>query len=284
MSSKWTETLVESASRSSEQNQKMAGIDQLRTPFVKLTLGGSGSSESYNGSLLTSYSATSESRSSGTSQSLHDSANFSHDYADIPGGDVNPYSCVHHRQCRDGADTTDDGNMSMVDDVGFAKLPEMARVPWSEQEVLNVLREGRTKHLCGHITVEMMQRLSFLLQRPLVRIAREIQRLSLTLNKCTKHEVHTAMKIVLCRKLSESSTQACHKALAVYAMSTHTHKQSKSERAALHFSIGKFHRWMVDMCLARYVHEFAAVFLTACVENLLEEIVLMSLGNEQLGK
>ena len=264
----------------------MAGVDQLHAPFMKLTLGGCGSSQSYNSSMLTSYSATSESRSSGTSQSQHDSANFSHDYADIPGGDTSSCACVHNHRGY-GKDATDDGNMSMVDENVFAsscaKLPELERVPWGEQEVLNVLREGRTKHLCGHITVEMMQRLSFLLHRPLVRIAREIQRLSASLNKCTKHEVQTAMKITLCHALCDSCTQACHKALAVYAMSAHTHKQSKSERAALHFSVGKFHRWMVDVCIAAYVHEFAAIFLTACIENLLEEIVLTSLGNEQLG-
>lgn len=58
-------------------------------------------------------------------------------------------------------------------------------------------------------------------------------------------------------------------------MSGETTKQSKSQRAGLRgLSVGKFQRWMCDAQLALCVHDQSAVYLTAIVENLLEEIVL----------
>lgn len=52
--------------------------------------------------------------------------------------------------------------------------------------------------------METIPRLSYLLQRALVRIAREAQRLSRPLHMCSKHEVASALKIVLCPALADS--------------------------------------------------------------------------------
>lgn len=165
------------------------------------------------------------------------------------------------------------------------KLPDTSRnLPWNENDVLLVLKEGRPKHMSGHITVEMMQRISYLLQRPLIRISKEIKRLSLRINMCTKYEVEAAFKTVLPRSVSHSCQQACSKALTLYTMSGDSLKQSKTARCGLRFSVGKFQRWMVLANVGMRIHEFSAVYLAACVENLLEEIVLRALVNENLGK
>ena len=166
------------------------------------------------------------------------------------------------------------------------KLPELtSSLPWNENEVLLTLKSGRPKHMSGHITVEMMQRVSFLLQRPLIRIAKEAQTLSSgRLNICTKHEIEAAFKAVLSRDLARSCQRACAKAVTLYSMSGDTLKQSKASRCGLHLSVGKFHRWMLAAQVSTRVHEFGAIYLTACVENLLEEIVLRALAHEQLGE
>lgn len=52
--------------------------------------------------------------------------------------------------------------------------------------------------------METIPRLSYLLQRALVRIAREAQRLSRPFHMCSKHEVASALKIVLCPALADS--------------------------------------------------------------------------------
>ena len=166
----------------------------------------------------------------------------------------------------------------------YPKMSDLERVPWGDQEVLNVLREGRTKQFSGHITVEMMQRLSYYLQRPLARIAREAQRLSTTFCRCGRDEIQTAMKIVLSRSLADSSLQACHKAAALFSMSGDTYKMSKSSRCGLRFSVGKFQRFMIDSYVAVRIQEYAAIYMTACMENLLEEIVLQVLAKQQIGK
>ena len=168
--------------------------------------------------------------------------------------------------------------------VVYPMLPELDRCPWNEQDVLHVLREGRPKHLSSHITVEMLQHACHLLRRPLTRVATEIRRLCVTLRRCGKTEVQNACGIILSRSLADSCQQACAKAVALYSMSAESLKKSKSSRCGLKFSVGKFHRWMVDMKLATYVHEYAAIFLAAAMENLLEEMVLRALADQKLGK
>ncbi|RZF40742.1 hypothetical protein LSTR_LSTR013412 [Laodelphax striatellus] len=66
----------------------------------------------------------------------------------------------------------------------------------------------------------------------------------------------------------------------MFAMSGDQLKQSKSSRAGLQLSVGRFHRWMVDVRLGKFVHEYAAVYLAAGLENLLEEIILQCLPSK----
>lgn len=36
-------------------------------------------------------------------------------------------------------------------------------------------------------------------------------------------------------------------------------RQSKAQRAALQLSVGRFHRWMVDVRLGKFIHEYVAL-------------------------
>lgn len=75
------------------------------------------------------------------------------------------------------------------------KLIEIDRVPWNEKDVVTVLQRGRTKDAVNFIAIDVVPRVTFLLQRPLVRIAREAQRLSSRYAKCTKHDMQFATKV-----------------------------------------------------------------------------------------
>ncbi|GBM33879.1 Ankyrin repeat and BTB/POZ domain-containing protein 2, partial [Araneus ventricosus] len=154
------------------------------------------------------------------------------------------------------------------------RLVELQRVPWSNHDILKVMQTGRLREHLGQISMETVPRLSYLLQRPLVRIARETQRLSKTLGMCTKQEVSGSLKIVLSPALADSCIKACHRSAAISAVSGDQMKLSKSARAGLQLSVGCFHRWMCDVRIGSFVHQYAAIYLTAAIENLLEEIVL----------
>nr|CAD7258854.1 unnamed protein product [Timema shepardi] len=161
------------------------------------------------------------------------------------------------------------------------RLVELQHLPWSNHDVLKVIQNGRIKEHMERVSMETIPRLSYLLQRALVRIGRESQRLSRPLRMCSKQEVCSALKITLCPALADSCTKACLRAAAMFAVSGDMQlKQSKSCRAGLQLSVGKFQRWMADVRLGKFIHEYAAVYLAAGVENLLEEIILQCLSNE----
>ncbi|XP_008547704.2 ankyrin repeat and BTB/POZ domain-containing protein 3 [Microplitis demolitor] len=160
------------------------------------------------------------------------------------------------------------------------RLVELQHLPWTHHDVLRVLQNGRTREHMDQVSMETIPRLSYLLQRALVRVGREIQRLSRTLGLCSKHEVYSALKIVFCPALADSCTKACLRAAAMCAVSGDQLKQSKSSRSGLQLPVGRFLRWMSDVKLGRMIHEYAAIYLTAGMENLLEEILLQCLPTD----
>lgn len=161
------------------------------------------------------------------------------------------------------------------------RLVELQHPPWSQHCVKRVIRGGRCREQSERISAEVIPRLGYLLQRALVRIAREVQRLSCGLGLCSKHEVAGAFKIVLCPAIADSCLKACLRAAAMFAVPGDSAlRQSKSSRAGLQLPVGRFHRWMADARLGRFVHEYAAVYLTAGLENLLEEIILQCLPTD----
>ncbi|XP_036326380.1 ankyrin repeat and BTB/POZ domain-containing protein 2-like isoform X1 [Rhagoletis pomonella] len=157
------------------------------------------------------------------------------------------------------------------------RLVELQNPPWSQHCIMRVVRNGRCKEQAERVSVETIPRLGYLLQRALVRIAREVQRLSASLGLCSKQEVAAAYKIVLCPALADSCIKACLRAAAMFAVTGDSAlKQSKSARAGLQLPVGRFHRWMADARLGKFIHEYGAVYLCAGMENLLEELLLQS--------
>ncbi|XP_012054233.1 PREDICTED: ankyrin repeat and BTB/POZ domain-containing protein BTBD11 [Atta cephalotes] len=160
------------------------------------------------------------------------------------------------------------------------RLVELQQLPWTHHDVLRVLQNGRTREHMEQVSMETIPRLSYLLQRALVRIGRETQRLAKPIGLCSKHEVYSAFKIVLCPALADSCTKACLRAAAMFAVSGDQLKQSKASRSGLQLPVGRFLRWMSDVRLGRMIHEYAAIYLTAGIENLLEEILLQCVPTE----
>lgn len=161
------------------------------------------------------------------------------------------------------------------------RLVELQHPPWSQYCLMRVIRTGRCKEFSDRISAEAVPRIGYLLTRALVRISREIQRLSSILGLCSKHEVAGAFKIVLCPALADSCIKSCLRAAAMFALSGDgAFKQTKSSRAGLQLPVGRFHRWMIDARLGKLVHEYAAVYLCAGFENLLEEILLQCVPSD----
>ncbi|CAG0910248.1 unnamed protein product, partial [Cyprideis torosa] len=156
------------------------------------------------------------------------------------------------------------------------RLVELQQLPWSNHDVLCVIKHGRCRDSWSRICMETIPRLSYLLQRSLVRLSREIQRLSRPVGMTSRQEVCGALKILLSPALADSCLKGCSRAAAMFSMSDQP-TEGKSSRACLQLSVGRVQRWMVDVRLGRFVHEFAPVYLTAALETLLEEFVLQSL-------
>ncbi|XP_023242191.1 uncharacterized protein LOC111640410, partial [Centruroides sculpturatus] len=161
-----------------------------------------------------------------------------------------------------------------------SRLVELQHLPWSNHDVLRVIQTGRLAEHLSRISMETVPRLAYLLQRPLVRISREAQRFSRTLGMCSKQEVSGALKVILSPAMSDSCIKACLRSGAIYAVSGDQLKLSKSARAGLQLSVGRFHRWMCDVRIGTFIHEYAAIYLTAALENLMEEVLLQCLPND----
>jgi len=77
----------------------------------------------------------------------------------------------------------------------LAYLDPMA-TPWNEKELVRVLQNSpATKQHVNQIAVNVVPYLSHFLQKPLIRLARQMQRLSMPYKRCTKHEVFAAARV-----------------------------------------------------------------------------------------
>eukprot|EP00073_Rattus_norvegicus_P037305 XP_008763513.2 PREDICTED: ankyrin repeat and BTB/POZ domain-containing protein BTBD11 isoform X1 [Rattus norvegicus] len=153
-------------------------------------------------------------------------------------------------------------------------LPDLDEVPWTLQELELLLLRSRDPRAGpaapGSLPKDALAKLSMLVSRALVRIAKEAQRLSLRFAKCTKYEVQSAMEIVLSWGLAARCTAAALAALSLYNMSSAGGDRlgrGKSARCGLTFSVGRVYRWMVDSRVALRIHEHAAIYLTACMAH-----------------
>lgn len=102
-------------------------------------------------------------------------------------------------------------DVALPDSKYIQYLPNYPETSTNRTLISQVMQTGRLREHLGRISMETVPRLSYLLQRPLVRIARETQRLSKGLGMCTKQEVSGSLRIVLAPALADSCVKACHR-------------------------------------------------------------------------
>ncbi|XP_073967255.1 ankyrin repeat and BTB/POZ domain-containing protein 2 isoform X2 [Choristoneura fumiferana] len=157
------------------------------------------------------------------------------------------------------------------------RLVELRCVPWTASEIGRALQTGRCRELAPRLAPDTPPRLAYLLQRALVRISREAQRLSQNFGFCSKHEVAGAFRIVLSTPLADACIKGCQRAATMYATSgSAARRLGSAARARTSLAPGRFQRWMLDVRVASFVHEYAAIYLCAGIETLLEEIALIA--------
>ncbi len=104
------------------------------------------------------------------------------------------------KKVSNGSFDTINTNISLPEEFSLERCPklvELDRIPWNEKDVVTVLQRGRTKDLVHRIAIDVVPRLTYLLQRPLIRMAREMARLSQRFGKCSQNDVQTAVKVRL---------------------------------------------------------------------------------------
>ncbi|XP_033645690.1 ankyrin repeat and BTB/POZ domain-containing protein BTBD11-like isoform X2 [Asterias rubens] len=252
----------------------MAGLGNLSSAFERMQMDSPTSNESAGSSSTTSMSHSSNSRSnSSASRNSSVSRNSS----------TSRCSRANHSSVHDWDGTSgnhrgsiDTLNTSIHDDYECVErhdcLTELDKVPWGERHITRILQVERTRQIIKTVPYDVIQRVSYLLQRPLVRIAKEAQRLSVMYGKCTKNEIHTAIKLILSQPLAEVCLSSSLRALSLYQMSSECYQKSKKSRSELIFPVGRFYRWLVDTKISLRVHSHAAVYLAACMETLVLEI------------
>ena len=164
-------------------------------------------------------------------------------------------------------------------DVWLPMLPQLDELPWTLQDISKVLRLGRTREYFRAISPQAVERVSFLLQRPLLRIVREAKRLSVRYSKCSKQEIQTSIRLVLSLSMAKTCLMLASKAFSLYSMSSDRFRRSKRTRSGLILPVGRMFRWLVNMKVAGRIYDAAAIYLSATLEYIAEELVFRAVNN-----
>ncbi|CAL8072668.1 unnamed protein product [Orchesella dallaii] len=287
-----------SSSRSRHRNNKQQdslllsngnhGLEDIKQAIEQLTLRSSSGGMSHHAPLTGTAGNSAGHHLSASGHHARDTGHHSSystsTYSSMSGSECDRHRRPHHL-IRHSSLETINTQVTSADEFVWVdshnRLVELQHYPWSNHDILKVIeKSSRLKDNLERISMETIPRISYLLQRALVRIARETQRLAKGSGFCSKVEVASALKIVLAPSIADSCSKACLRAAAMFAVTTKDalHRESKSARAGLNLHVGRFQRWMVEVRLGRFVHEFAAIYLTAIVENLIEVILCQALN------
>lgn len=96
----------------------------------------------------------------------------------------------HHPQVTSSAD-----EFVWID--SYNRLVELQKLPWTHTDLCKAICQRTSMQESEVIGADLLSRLSYYLQRALVRISREAQRLAKSVGKCGKQEISSALKIVL---------------------------------------------------------------------------------------
>ena len=182
----------------------------------------------------------------------------------------------NHKLPRNGGQAI---NIDSEWDAWIPMLPRLDELPWTLQDISKVLRLGRTRENFRAISPQAVERVSFLLQRPLLRIVREAKRLSVRYSKCSKQEIQTSIRLVLSLSMAKSCLALASKALSLYFMSTDRFRRSKRTRSGLILPVGKMFHWLVNMKVASRIYDAGVIYLSACLEYIAEELVYRAVTN-----
>ena len=153
---------------------------------------------------------------------------------------------------------------------------ELDGVPWRRRHLVVLFarrleeRYGGMDAVLELVPQDVLDRFSNLLRRPLFRLTVEAQRLASRFQRCTKHEVLTAIRLVLPTALAEGASNLASRAYSLYGVSMQRYSFSKSARCDVSLPIGRFHRWMLEQEIAPVVTDCASLHVCAAVEHLTE--------------
>lgn len=182
-----------------------AAIERLKLNNVEnLSDESSGNTSSSSSSSSTSSSTSNESLDTKLSTKLHHDKNQTRKGNNaIPLQKLAMHNSRHNRQSRK-AISEETLNMSSVTSAdefvwidSHNRLVELQQLPWTTSDIDAVVAKtvSQKNKTTEHVSPDILPRLSYYLQRVLVRIAREAQRLAKPLGKCGHREIITSLKV-----------------------------------------------------------------------------------------
>ncbi len=152
---------------------------------------------------------------------------------------------------------------------------------WHKFQCPFLLQVSRLKSREHLFTDKSLWEVSRILKIFLTRISKEAQRFSRKFNICTRNEVYSATQVIFSKTVSRACIGSAYQAYYLYLHSFRKTNErhltiSKSERSGLTISVGKIFRWMIRNRIAPHVTDSGAVYLTAVLEYLVDEICYLS--------